>query len=1260
MKTKIKYLFFLFFFVITPINQIICQDQSFLSFQENINLPKDNLGVMPEYIVEVNDVVNEIPVHKLYVYGMQGILIYDLNNTNWSFPGKIEFTEESGQPFGFYDRSLFSNLLSKPAREPMIYVPADEGFGQLFAVGPDLRLWCINVRDDSPVHILSSSHLVGKSLISSKLVFDPINTRIMWLAYAKADNIEDPLCYLLPVSLNGYFVGNPLNPSGYISDFAINNAESVNIMYLGVPTSQTTGSWVLIRRDNFDPVQSYNLTFCPGLIKYIKTQDMHQVFCLPDCYNTQQAAIYIFNGDSPSHIPITILSPVPGYMCAGFNDARNHLFLGVYTGYDEPVFNDVYIFQCQNNSNPLLLCSLNTNGFASEKQNLPFTIVPVSENENLIMKRHEVVTLTYNQGSQCPYTYQSLLKAYGNYFGNAVTSSDAKVFITSMLAGGFIEYETSNTPWVRTDHQTGQSVHACFTNESSGKNYYFSKTPVANSHVFIDEDFTLGTFSDYSYENPIGDIIYNPFQHHILISDYIGIPNAHLNAYSETQGGLLLVSQIGINETHNGEMFITNDGKLLYFTGGNNVNPQIKVRSALNYNLSLGQINLTKTEFSSSDQLDVLFAGNPYQNYFVLSDVPHIESGQSNQPSSQISYFYVLNPANIAQSPCVQISHDTPKILEAMYITEPYESMSFYAYVGGSEPVISEIYVDYQTQAMTVYEISLINPLSSMKLVRYPVNEGFTEELYLVTWQEGTSSKLFKYLPGSHDYPEFITNINSAISSMSFNFQTGLLYCYGTDNLESTVYQFDVLNQLDNEFQALNLKRILGDNLGSSILVDGNEMLFDNEIHEVNIPNGDKSSISRLGFEFDRLHLKDKVSWFSFPRLERDENNPVPAIPVLEKIRPFPSTIYMENLPLQEDYPPLKTITYWNSSWDGSLTEIQSTYGYKHSTDNPFISYQPMLGNILDPSTSITIFPNHENWVGYFPTWPQDPFDALAPVLDKLTLIKHHDWACVKTSCPGMGPGQPEPTCWMCSITTPLKYGDMVILECSENATFQWGEEFSSQKRELLVPVYFEYSETADYTPIFIELDSNDQPVEVGAFIGNKCIGASTVESVDSDIMIRSYIPSDTSGVITFESYYGFEKALPEKVNEYFVRNQETGIREKRVINSRERKKFYQVSFKNESSSLLDLSPLKFNFYPNPGSGSGILDYFLPQESEVVFELFDMYGRKMNSLFVSKKEAGQYSTSRPNLILDNPGQGIFLIRMSACGNSVTTKIIISR
>jgi hypothetical protein len=1256
MKTIINKFTFIICFICFLTSQIISQTQSFLSFQENLNLPQDNLGVMPECIVEVNDTVDEIPVHKLYVYGMQGILIYNLNSNNWSFPGKIEFSE---QPFGYYDRTLTFDLEKYPARQPMIYVPEEKGFGQLFAVGPDLRLWCINVANDQVVHTITSSHLSDYSLISSKFVFDAINSRIIWLLNAIKDNGKDYLNELLPVSLNNYTIGNPINPIGTISDFAINDDPTKNVMYIGLKVSDTQRYWVLLERNSFNPITSYPISFYPGLIQYVHTQDIHQVYCLPNCQNTLLAEIYIFHGDSPSHSHSTITSPASGYMCSAFNDGRNHLFLGAYTTIAQQDPYDVYIFQCQNNQSLTPLCSLKTKIYTTEKQNLPISIEPINDDINLVMKKHGIVKLNYSSNGSCEYTGQTLMKGYGNFFGNGDPTNDSRVFITSMEGAGFLEYQTNTNPWTLINHQTGQAVHSCFSNPNSGKSYYFSKNHTANSTIFIDEDFTLGPFANFSYPNPIGDCIFNPFLNQILISDFIGSPDAQLNAFTEHQGGLTSAGSTDINGTHNGEMFITNDGKLLLFSGGNNVTPEIDIRSALNYSQHLGEINLAGI-FPGSDQLEVLFAGNPYQNYFVVSDVYDPEGGEPVQPSSLISYFYVLDPVNLTEIHSVPIDHDSPKFIEAMYTTTPNRSLPFYVYIAGSQSYISEVNIDNQTLEMSVYKLNLDGLLSSMKLVSYPDEDGFTSVLFLVTRpsQNNGMCTLYKYIPGQHESLESIAEFNSLISSMSFNFQTGLLYCYGKDENSFLVYQYDVMSQYDDESQTLRLKGLANEDSRSNFSYKSNEMIYDNENHHVFIPNGDHSTISRLGFAFDRIHVKDKIAWLSFPRLENQEYS---AKTELEGIRPFPNYIYMENIPLPPDQANLLSISYVANNWPPSdLNSIHSKSGYKLSTDNQYTSYLPMLGSILDPSTQITINTGRENWVGYFPTRPQDPFDALAGVLDKLTLIKHHDWACVKVPCATMGPGQPEPTCWMCSTTTPLEYADMLILECSEDVTFQWGEEFSAENREIQQPGYYAYAEKPDYTPIFIELDTNDQPLEIGAFVADSCIGATVVTEGDSSIMLRGYLPDDTSGIITFEKYYGSEKKASDRISEYYVQNNATRVREKRAIDSREKSKFYQVSFRNENHGLLSTNPLILSLNPNPCQDYCTIEYFLPGESNVTFEVYDVYGRRINHKVIENEAAGNYSILWSNLVPGDSLPGIFIIRMSACGASINKKVIVSK
>ena len=286
---------------------------------------------------------------------------------------------------------------------------------------------------------------------------------------------------------------------------------------------------------------------------------------------------------------------------------------------------------------------------------------------------------------------------------------------------------------------------------------------------------------------------------------------------------------------------------------------------------------------------------------------------------------------------------------------------------------------------------------------------------------------------------------------------------------------------------------------------------------------------------------------------------------------------------------------------------------------------------------------------------------ALAEVLDELTLIRHHDWACVKEWYYMPPDGNLEP-CWVCSKRKPLNYTDMLILECSQDVTFQWGDASSSDYQDMSQPEYYSYAEKQDYTPIFIDLDTNDHPLEIGAFVEDSCIGAVVVDQEDSLVMIRGYMPGDTSGTISFEKYYGTTKSTPDRINEYFVLNPKTHFHEKRAIRSHENRNYYHVSLKKDEDQLNSLiNPLILIIQPNPNTGSCILEYVIPTESKVLIDVFDLYGRKYtSSQSESTLPSGNYSVSLHDLVKHTLSPGVYMVRISAGGNSATQKLIITK
>lgn len=527
----------------------------------------------------------------------------------------------------------------------------------------------------------------------------------------------------------------------------------------------------------------------------------------------------------------------------------------------------------------------------------------------------------------------------------------------------------------------------------------------------------------------------------------------------------------------------------------------------------------------------------------------------------------------------------------------------------------------------------------------------------------GNSSRILFYDASRFDLLyEIAFATNEIILSAAYNPVNDLLY------LHTLRYDWDMT--FNNEIRVRSY-RVSDFQMDQDIYLEQNHiknswvcsqkerMAFDDNGDKLYIPNLGLGNISIIQCASDQILLKpETINWISFPRLDRDNNDPVLAQPVLENIDPFPDHLSMTNLPPQEEEE--ITIEYTNNQWIVSgLTHIQSTRGYKLETSNTELSFLPMEGTQLDPAYPISIYEGYENWVGYYPTWQQDPFDALADVLDELTLIKHHDWACVKEWGYIPPDGNLKPY-WICWNKKPLKYADMVVLETTEDVTFQWGDGASGPNHDMLSTEYFSFDEKPDYTPIFIDLDSTDNPLEIGAFIADSCIGASVVEEGDTLVMIRGYMPDDTAGEITFQEYYGATKSASGSIGDYYVLNTERHVREKRIIHSGENKKYYHVSFKNDNSKVEMINPLILSVYPNPYQDHSRIDYFIPRSSRVKFEIIDVFGRKVSETLTGDMAAGHYTMMLEDMNTNSIPAGIYLVRMSACGNTVIKKILINR
>jgi len=324
-----------------------------------------------------------------------------------------------------------------------------------------------------------------------------------------------------------------------------------------------------------------------------------------------------------------------------------------------------------------------------------------------------------------------------------------------------------------------------------------------------------------------------------------------------------------------------------------------------------------------------------------------------------------------------------------------------------------------------------------------------------------------------------------------------------------------------------------------------------------------------------------------------------------------------------------------------------------------------MQGTVIDPSTPIPLYAGKENWVGYFLYQEQDVFDALESIIDNLTLIKHEKWTCVFAEVFHDDPGpQPIDMKWYCSeIAHNVAYGDMLVLKTSVAGPFNWylnGQPAGTTVKQ--ETEYFNYVEQPDYTPVVVELDSTDHPLELGVFVGDNCVGARTVSEQESELTLMAYLDGASGEEISFEKYYGTKSNQKIKVREYFVYNKNIRRHEKRTIKLGEGRDYYQVSFreKRQSDELIDMPNLELNIFPNPAHNKLFLQYSIKEAAHVTIEVYDVLGTRV-ALISNRNEIEGTQIMEWNItgLHGNPlSKGLYLLRIKAGLQTLNKKLVI--
>lgn len=382
--------------------------------------------------------------------------------------------------------------------------------------------------------------------------------------------------------------------------------------------------------------------------------------------------------------------------------------------------------------------------------------------------------------------------------------------------------------------------------------------------------------------------------------------------------------------------------------------------------------------------------------------------------------------------------------------------------------------------------------------------------------------------------------------------------------------------------------------------------------------------------------LNGKWDWISFPCMPRLGNDGYQSRSLLENIDPL-----LNFSLITADGPNELQLTYTEPDWETSqIPTIFSTQGYKYICNQGNNQSLDVTGVVIDPSTSIQLSSQYENWIGYLLEYSLSPEDAFVGIWDKLTRVSTEEWTIyLRNGIIIAGTGH----------ETPISYGDGLIVEVSEDCELIWNyasegvEDFEYPPTE-----YFSYEKQADYIPFYFEMDSIAGVSEMGLTVNDSCVGAAVVEAGDSIVEVNAYLTGFPSGVpIDVEIWSGYKSAKIGS-GKYSVVDPSTRKRVSRKVYTGEQKAFYIISFKagetEGENPLVVLSPAS----PNPFSSATMMSFVLNQPVNVALTVHDLRGNLIKTMMQGIYNEGFYEAGWTGT--DSSGQqvgnGVYIIRLT--------------